>query len=209
MSAPDYITSNDIKDELGITDSDDDTRFGRLATDGSRWFDAITFQAAGSFALRTATKVYDVMPVVATLEFDRRVKLELRDPLVSITTLKADSDGDRTYDETWAATDYYLYPTDGPPYWDVVTDTLNGDYAGFPAGRQRVQIAGTWGRVDEQALRVARRASLILALRLRNRSKSPEGIIGDAERGFVALNEIDPDVAVAARMLRHERSYFA
>jgi len=68
--------------------------------------------------------------------------------LLSVTSLKTDPDGDRTYPETWATTDYDLMPDNAAaerrPYWRIMP-TPEGDY-GFPAGVARgVQIAGVWG----------------------------------------------------------------
>lgn len=69
------------------------------------------------------------------------------DDIISITTLKTDEDGDRTYENTWAVTDYDLCPNnaalDGSPYtWLEVTP--NGNY-GFPDHRKGVQIVGKFG----------------------------------------------------------------
>jgi len=204
----DYATLSDLKSEMGITDTEDDASLGRCITDASRLVDLMTHVVTDAYAKTTDTRYYDVDPVAMRLEVDRKPELWI-DPLQSITTLKADSDGDRTFDETWASTDYLLYPRGGPPYYQIVADGLNGDYAGFPSGRKRVEITGLWGNVDRATESVVRRGTLLLARRLWYRRNSPEGVIGDAERGFVTLQSMDPDVAVVAARLRDEWSYFA
>lgn len=69
------------------------------------------------------------------------------DDLLTVTTLKTDDDGDRTYESTWAATDYDLLPenasTDGQPY-TYIQITPDGDYT-FPSQRKGVQIVGRFG----------------------------------------------------------------
>ena len=55
------------------------------------------------------------------------------DDLLSVTTLKTDEDGDRTYEITWATTDYDLMPynatleSQAQPYSHLQT-TPDGDY---------------------------------------------------------------------------------
>ena len=67
--------------------------------------------------------------------------------LVSITTLKSDTDGDRVYETTWTTSDYDLEPLnasqDGKPYTKI-RSTPNGDYQ-FPRIRKGVEIDGIWG----------------------------------------------------------------
>jgi len=61
--------------------------------------------------------------------------------------LYTDDDGDRTYENTWASTDYDLLPlnaeTDGFPFTMVET-TPNGSYT-FPGTKKGVKITGTFG----------------------------------------------------------------
>lgn len=91
------------------------------------------------FYTRTATKYFSA--VAGTY-------LET-EPLLSVTTLKTDDDGDRTYETTWAATDYDLYPYNAQqrnpprPYTEIRT-TPNGNYS-FPTTAKGVEIAGKWG----------------------------------------------------------------
>jgi len=69
------------------------------------------------------------------------------DDLLSVTTLKTDEDGDRTYEITWTTSDYDLMPynatTDGKPYTWIET-TPDGSYS-FPLIKKSVELAGSFG----------------------------------------------------------------
>lgn len=65
------------------------------------------------------------------------------DDILSITTLKTDEDGDRTYEITWAVTDYDLLPENGAPFMWIET-APNGTHS-FPAHRKGIQIVGKFG----------------------------------------------------------------
>ena len=209
MAAPNYVSLAEIKNELGISDTDDDSELGRVLSDASRQLDAdARAPLPGAFSKLTDTRYYDVEPVDVLGDIDRAAVIQV-DPLQSITTLKSDSNGDRTFDETWAATDYFLYPLNGPPYTEIATDALNGDYAGFPAGRRRVELTGVFGDVDDVTERLAMRATMLLAMRWWHRRNSAEGVIGDADRGFVRIGAADPDYMHIVNRLRGTQGWFA
>lgn len=67
--------------------------------------------------------------------------------LLSVTTLTTDTDGDRTYETTWAATDYDLEPFNADeidqPYSAIRLAPQTYNY--FPKVRRGVQIVGKWG----------------------------------------------------------------
>lgn len=65
------------------------------------------------------------------------------DDIISITTLKTDEDGDRTYETTWATTDYDLLPENTSPSTYIQVSPL-GRYT-FPSQRKGVQIVGKFG----------------------------------------------------------------
>lgn len=95
----------------------------------------------------------DFAPYTATKYFsaDRGDILDLDDDLLSITTLKTsnqEDSGARTYENTWATTDYDLEPYNAPddeaPY-TLIRGRGTGQYT-FPVGvRKGVEIAGSWG----------------------------------------------------------------
>jgi hypothetical protein len=74
--------------------------------------------------------------------------------LVTVTTLKVDENGDGTYEQTMAATDYHLYPLNpsfSPPSvaknW--IELSYNSNFSGFACSIPKgVEIAGVWGYGD-------------------------------------------------------------
>lgn len=121
--------------------------------------------------------------------------LEVND-LLSVTTLKTDEDDDRTYENTWATTDYDLLPVnaalDGEPY-TMIQITPDGDYT-FPCGVKTVQIAGSFGYASTTPDEV-NEACLILSTRLFKRRDAPFGVAGTPDLGELRNIRIDdPDV---------------
>ncbi len=80
----------------------------------------------------------------------------LLDDLISIDTsgLKTDDNKDRTFESTWALTDYLLRPNNADPanrgnprsrpYWEIVVDP-SGTKAEFTFGMRTIEVAGKWG----------------------------------------------------------------
>lgn len=133
-----YLGVASLKSAITIasTDSTDDIRLRAVLEAVSQQIDD---DCQRTFRVYTATK---------TLTARNAKSLLLRDDLLAVTTLKTDADGDRTYENTWATTDYDLMPDDATdrrvPYWQVMV-TPDGDYT-FPVGvRRGVQIVGRWG----------------------------------------------------------------
>lgn len=93
-----------------------------------------------------------IYPRTQTLVFDGNSSGRLLIPdLVSITSLKEDTNDDKTFNETWAATDYWLEPYNadptrewGQPY-TAVRVRQKGTKDGFTAREQHFQIDGVWG----------------------------------------------------------------
>ena len=109
------------------------------------------------------------------------------DDLISITTLKTDEDGDRTYENTWTTSDYDLMPLNaslrGEPYsWIDITP--NGDYT-FPILAKSIELAGSfgWSAVPAQI----REASLMGAHRLMKRFDTPLGVSASAAVGEIQI----------------------
>jgi hypothetical protein len=106
------------------------------------------------------------------------------DSLRAVTTIKTDEDGDGTYENTWATTDYRLRPvnaaTDGHPYTTIGLKP-NGQYA-FPRGMEAgVEIVGNWGWAAVP--HAIREATIVLAIRLFKLKDAPYGIAGTTELG--------------------------
>lgn len=193
----DYTTTAVFKDAVKITASDRDDEIGRCITAASRLFDRLTRRDDNAFVSTSGTKY---------LTPARADRLWVPD-LLSITTLKTDDNADGTYETTWAATDYFLWPYDGPPYKRVEVAVSTGDYS-FPVAQRSVEIVGAWGRTATVPDDVAR-AVILLAHRLYNRPKTPEGVVGSPERGFVHIADLDPDVATIVTRYMNEGALFA
>lgn len=108
------------------------------------------------------------------------------DDIGTITTLKTDSDGDRTYEDTWTATDYDLMPynaaLDGWPYlWIEVTP--EGDYS-FPAMAKGIEIDGKFG-FSSTAPATITEACLLMAEKLFKRKDLIFGSAGSVDLGMI------------------------
>jgi hypothetical protein len=78
-------------------------------------------------------------------------KLFLPDDLLSITSLKLDFDGDGTFEETMAATDYILHPMNGLPKLWLEINPL-GSYRSFAKDvKKGVEITGVFGYGDGES----------------------------------------------------------
>jgi hypothetical protein len=87
-----------------------------------------------------------------TLAFDGNGSNRLLVPdLVSLTTLKEDTTDDQTFNETWAASDYWLEPYNSEPdqHWGEPHTSVkvrqHGTKSTFTSWEQHFQVAGVWG----------------------------------------------------------------
>lgn len=210
MAAADYCLRGDLSDEMQVTDPNEDARLDRAITDASRVVDAFCYQEPGGFAPQTLTKFFDISPSGLTgrgLNISRWVDASSRwpgflavqtlgvPPLISVTTLKSDTDGDGTYDTTWdPALDYRLGPLNRETKRMVLVNNVTGRYE-FPLGQSRMQIAGSWGIVEDGVTpHPIRRATLLLAMiyyRRPSNAPNSQGLGGAAAR----IGYTDMDVA--------------
>ena len=91
-------------------------------------------------------------PRTQTLEFDGSGASRLFIPdLISLTALKEDTTDDKTFETTWAATDFWLEPynTDPTQHWGQPYTSIkvrqHGAKPNFAAGEQHFQVQGVWG----------------------------------------------------------------
>src|SRR3990167_1123787 len=141
MSYGSYCSIADIKGILGITANTDDTVMRKISEAASRSIDQYCNRY---FYTQSATRY-----------FDGGVKLWLPDLLsINASGLKTDEDGDGTFENTLATTDYILRgggledSLNGFPYTRI---EISGDsnYSSFASGIKKcVQIAGVWGYGD-------------------------------------------------------------
>jgi len=169
------------------SDTDDDAAIEAVITAVSRAIDDVT---ARRFYAATQTRYY-------TAHYTDYLTV---DDLISVTSLKTDDDGDRTYENTWQTTDYDLMPydasTDGEPYRWIETSP-DSDYI-FPKGmRKGVEIAGSFGYATTAPAAI-QEACLLAAHRYMKRKDTPLGVSANTTLGQVniiirSLAE-DPDI---------------
>lgn len=189
MAAADYIELSEYKADHGITDTTEDGTLERLITRASRAVDRFCFREPGGFAAQTLTKYLDVAK-----RSDGRDRASLAvPPLISVTTLKTDEDGDGVFEVTWTAlTDYILYPLNDTPKTEIRVNAAAGRYT-FPLGQRRVEIVGSWGEAAAAPEPIAEAVDLQVN-RWRWRLRAPEGVAGNTEQGMIELKDLDPDV---------------
>jgi hypothetical protein len=182
-AAGDSITLTDI------TDLDDDVRLERIIEAVSRAIDDTTkrrFYAASETRYYTA-RVSNVL---------------LIDDLLSVTTLKTDDDGDRTYDETWDTDDYDLAPynavLDGAPYTRIETTPQGGQR--FPGTAKGVEIVGSFGYSATTPAQI-REACILWSERVYQRRHAVFGVKGSTVLGEVRLRMPAPDPDVIQMLL--------
>lgn len=186
-----YATLADVKAALRIPVSDtvDDALLEISIEAASREIDG---WCERQFTNGTATRIYRPTDVF-TVEVD---------DLISVTTLKTDSDGDGVFETTWSTTDYQLNPLNGraggidTPYTSL---KAIGDYL-FPIYEPRnvnsneasVQIVGNWGWTAVPT--AVKQACMILSMRQFKRYDSPTGVMGFGDLGVMRVGRVDPDV---------------
>ena len=140
-----YVTVDALKGAglLDITGATDDTRLRLLAEAVSAQID------------RYCNRHFYVLEQTKKFDGDGGILLFIPD-LISIDSsgLKTDDNKDRTFETTWATTDYMLLPSNADPtgghgqsrpYTRVEVDVDAGAEDVWTLGRQTVQIAGKWG----------------------------------------------------------------
>ena len=184
-----YATLSDVKAALRITDSVDDDLLEISIDAASREIDGWCERV---FYSTSATRVY--LPINALTTYT--------DDITVVTTLKVDTTGDGTFDQTWATTDFQLSPLNGiaggieTPFNTV---SAVGDYL-FPvynpgnidAQQASVQIVGTFGFASIPT--AVKQACMILSMRQFKRYDSPTGVMGFGDLGVMRVGRVDPDV---------------
>jgi hypothetical protein len=191
-----YATLAEAKARLSVSDDADNTALEQIVEAVSRLIDAYCSRC---FYVDSADATRYFTP-----EYSDRLEA---DDLVSVTSLTVDEDGDRTYERTWATTDYDLIPFNaallGEPYTALELPPT-GRYA-FPVGRAKsVKIVGKWGYPAVPV--TVREACLLQTARLFKRKDAIFGVAGPGELGqMIAITKLDPDVALLLRGQRQLR----
>ena len=175
------LSLDEFKSWLGISNSAEDDVI-TAALKGAESF--IEWHTGRSFNLQTAqTKLY--YP-----DHDGVVRVH---DLVSVDSIKIDTNGDRMFATTLTDDDYELLPNNELRY-NRIKIWPRSSYA-FTSGRL-VQVIGDYGYViNGNAPDDIKLACRILANRFRSRKDSPFGILGATELGqYERISKEDPDV---------------
>ena len=129
-----YITTEDLRQYLGVQETTEDSLFEEAIEDAQEYIESQTHRR---FRSVTDTRYYSKAAINPT---DSRV-LDLDDDLISITTLtNGDADGTAI-----AAASYVLLPRNGaPPYHQIQLLTDVSDYWQFDTDYW-VSVLGAWG----------------------------------------------------------------
>lgn len=177
-----YVTLAAFKEYIGETGASHDGALQRALDAAESWINDYTGR---TFALDASDTTREFYP-------NSDGTLSVPD-LVTATSIKSDSAGDKSYSTTFATTDYELLPLDGPPYQTVrIWPTSSKSFA---QGRL-VQIIGKFGDTVGSAAPVSvQQAELILASRFYHRKDAPFGILQSVDLGqFTRISKEDPDV---------------
>ncbi len=189
MATGDYCTLDELKARLwptGSTPDDwDDTPLANIITAVSREIDNYCGR-------RFYTTASDETRYYSTEDPEY---LFPDDDIISVTTFKTDNDGDGTYEETWATTDYRLEPVNAAlgsrPYtWVTLKPQGVRSFPGIP---NAVQIVGKFGYAAAAPAPI-KEACLLNCIRLFRRKDAPFGVLGPNELGQVqVIPGLDPD----------------
>ena len=198
----DYVAIDVVKRRLAISDAAWDEDLSLLVTMASRAIDRWCQRPDNGFVGQQQTRVYDVpapaAPDRGPLGYETVSQTVDLDPLLSVTTVSTDQDGDGTYETAWTTDEYTLLPmnapTNGRPYDQIRSrdwTSLGGKR--FPTGQARLQIVGTWGEAATVPPLIAEAAFLVTS-RAFNRRKQPYGLTEDIGAGTSRIPSVDPDV---------------
>lgn len=180
---PSYASVSELKSYINYPGSDRVTDMQLALDAASRWLD----RAAG-----WPEQIWTAQTLTEYLDGPQAGRVWLPRPYLSLSSVKTDDDYDATYETTWASTDYIKMPLGAGPYTYLIEDPRRGTKT-WPTGVAVIEVTGSAG-LTSTAPQEIKTATIILAHRLFNRSKTPEGVMGSQERGFIALKQLDPDV---------------
>jgi hypothetical protein len=180
-----YATAAELKRRINVASSDttDDTDLETIIERVSRAIDDYCRRRFHKDSAAT-TRYY-------TAERMDRITV---DDLVSVTTLYTDADGDRTYEDTWTATDFDLWPwnaaADNQPY-ERIEVTPDGDYRFPPGVAKGVKVTAVFGWPDVPG--PVEEACLAQSSRVWAKRNAPLGVVGASEFGPVNVR-LDPEI---------------
>jgi hypothetical protein len=172
-----YATLAEFKSSIGITDSTDDTPLQSCLDAADQLINNYVDTKVGFGQTASQTRYYTA----------DRFDFVLTDPIVSVSQLATDINGDGTYSQVWTSNDYVLAPRnaalDSRPYTEIDTSPFsNADY-NFPVGYLEVKVTGVFGWPSVPA--AVKQAALIQAGAIWSSRTAPFGVIGSQDLGGV------------------------
>ena len=172
-----YATLAEFKSSIGVTDTVDDTPLQSCLDAADQLINNYVDTKVGFGVTSSQTRYYTA----------ERYDFVLTDPIVTVTSLATDVNGDGTYSQVWSANDYVLAPRnaalDSRPYTEIDTSPFsNADY-NFPIGYLEVKVVGTFGWPSVPA--AVKQAALIQAGAIWSSRTAPFGVIGSQDLGGV------------------------
>ena len=187
-----YVSLDTLKSSsvLDITGAGDDTRLRILLENVSRQAD------------RHCNRHFFTLATTRKFDGDGGTSLLIPD-LISIDSngLKTDDNKDRTFETTWATSDFLLLPSNADPttagnplsrpYTEVEVDVDAGTKSEFHLGRETVQITGQWGwwrhlkRASETANAIADATTASVIVSSRADVEAGHTILIDSEQMYV------------------------
>lgn len=156
-----YSRLSDLKAELqgAASGTSNDAVMLRMLERASRGIDTLCQR---HFYSVLATRLYALAPGRVGRDPSQ---LELPDDLISVTTLRADTDVDATYETTLVVnTDYWLYPYNLPanePYTRIDLNPLSAELTTWPTTRRLIQVVGKFGYSDETQVATTLGAAIV------------------------------------------------
>jgi hypothetical protein len=172
-----YATLTELKSSLGITDNTDNTALESCLDAADQLINNYVDTKVGFGQTASQTRYYTA----------DRFDFVLTDPIVSVSQLATDINGDGTYSQVWTSNDYILAPRnaalDSRPYTEIDTSPFsNADY-NFPVGYLEVKVTGVFGWPSVPA--AVKQAALIQAGAIWASRTAPFGAVGSESLGGV------------------------
>ena len=172
-----YATLAELKSSLAITDSTDDTPLQSCLDAADQLINNYVDTKVGFGVTSSQTRYY-----TAT-----RWDFVLTDPIVTVTALATDINGDGTYSQAWTSNDYVLAPRNAAlnsrPYTEIDVSPFSNAQLNFPTGYLEVKVTGTFGWPSVPA--AVKQSALIQAGAIWASRTAPFGAIGGEQLGGV------------------------
>jgi hypothetical protein len=167
-----YATVAQLKEAVGIPSSDTslDTPLQAVLNSADLMINQYCGVEATGFTVSSSVVRYYTAP---------RFDYCLIDNAVTVTQVAIDIDGDGTYSQVWAGTDWVLAPrnaaADGKPYYEI--DVTPNGTKNFGTNYNGVKVTGTWGWPGGAPAGVIQ-AAILIASQLWASRTAPFGAIG-------------------------------